>query len=342
MSISYRTRQNIHHSLSIALTVIVITALVLLCLLVWLQRFIVYTDEGVVLDFDRSKDFGQSQLPEGEKNPVSVTINYSDTPYQEGLTQLNGYYIESSDLMKMKNDSQALQNLLEKLSQLPAGTPVMLDVKGYRGYFYYSTDVGKNTSSSYNISQMDALIRWLADSDLYVIARMSSLRDFDTVYQDNSYGLKKTSGITYYDQGDYGMGYWLDPTNATVQNFLIDVINELKSKGFDEVVLQNFRFPDSDDLAFQGDRNEALQQCAQKLLSSCATGDFAISFSGSDPEFQLPEGRCRLYLEDISAENAQDAWNAAMVEEKRRYLVFIAPNGDTRYDIENGILRPLQ
>ncbi len=335
MSISYRTRQNLRSSLSIAITAIVITVLVLLCLLIWLQRFIVYTDDGVILDFDQNKDFGQSQLPEANKQPPSATIHYSDTPYQEGLLQLSGYYISPNDLMK---DPQAVQ---EKLATLPEGTPVLMDVKGYRGYFYYSTAVGINTSSSYNIQKMDALIRWLAESDLYVIARMSSLRDFETVWHNDSCGLKTTSGVTYYDQGDYGLGYWLDPTNTTVQNYLIDVINELKSKGFDEVVLQNFCFPQSENLSFKQDKAEALQQCAQKLLSSCATDDFAISFSSEDPNYRLPEGRCRLYLENISAEDAQAAWDSASVEEKRRYLVFIAPGGDTRYDIENGVLRPL-
>ena len=63
--------------------------------------------------------------------------------------------------------------------------------------------------------------------------------------------------------------------------------------------------------------------------------------ASSDPAFALPEGICRLYLEDIAPENAQSAWDAAAVEEKRLYLVFVAPNGDSRYEIENGILRPL-
>lgn len=294
-----------------------------------------YTQDGVHLDFDRSKDFGQSLLPQSDKNLPNVSIYFDDSPYQEGLSYLSGYYISENDLM---DDPDAV---LEKLAQLPAGTPVLLDIKGYRGYFFYSTSVGDHTSGLYNIDKMDALLRWLAQSDLYVIARMSSLRDFVTVWDDTSYGLTTSSGTLYTDRGDYGLGYWLDPTSSQVQNYLIDVINELKSKGFDEVVLQNFCFPDTDDLAFQGDRQEALNQCAQKLISSCTDSSFAISFSSEDPGFVMPEGRCRLYLENISAEDAQAAWEQASVSEKRQYLVFLATNGDTRYDIENGILRPL-
>lgn len=336
MNISYRTRQNLRRSLSIVITVLVLTVVFILCMLLWLQRFIVYTDEGVILDFHRSNS-GEAQLPQQDKIPPTASIQYSDAPFQEGLRQLSGYYVSSKDLMK---DPLAVQS---RLAQLPSGTPVMLDVKGYRGYFYYSTQVGENTSSSYNIAKMDELIRWLAQSDLYVIARISALRDFDLVWNDKSQSvaLKTNSGVAYSDEGEYGIGYWLDPANATVQNYLIDTVNELQAKGFDEVILQNFCFPDSDNIAFKQDRAQILEQLAQKLFTSCANAGFVLSFSSEDPTFQLPEGRCRLYLENVDAEQAQIAWSQATLEDKRRYLVFIAPSGDTRYDIENGILRPL-
>lgn len=335
MNISYRTRQTLRRTLRVTATVIAILLVVGGCTLLWLQRFVVYTDDGVVLNFDR-QDSGQAQLPQPSQSLPTINIRYEDTPFQEGLQQLSGYYIPEKDLM---DDPDAV---LAKLQQLPAGTPVLLDIKGYRGYFFYSTQVGAHTSGLYNISRMDELIRWLGQSDLYVIARMPALRDFIVVWENSACSLKTTSGYAYADQGDYGTGYWLDPTNSTVQNYLIDVLNELKSLGFDEVVLQNFCFPDTDNLAFTGDKTQVLNQLAQKLMTSCANEQFTISFATDDPGFLLPEGRCRLFLENILAENAQTAWNTAQVEDKRLNLVFIAPNGDTRYDIENGILRPLQ
>lgn len=334
MSISYRTRQNLRRSLTIGAIVLSIILVSLLCLLVWLQRFVVYTDEGVVLDFAR-KNASQSPSSPARPSLPEVSIVYNDTPFQEGLAPLSGYYIDAQDLM---DDPDAV---LKKLQQLPSGTAVLMDVKGYRGYYFYSTSAGDHTSGLYDLDKMDALIRWLGQSELYVIARMPALHDFVSVWDDNSLGLKTASGKLYTDQGQYGLGYWLDPTNAAVQSMLVDVIRELKNKGFDEVVLQDFCFPDTDSLAFSGDRAQALDQLAQKLVDSCAGEDFSLSFASSDPSFSLPEGRCRLFLEDISPENAQNAWQSVVMEDKQRYLVFIAPNGDTRYDIENGILRPL-
>ena len=334
MNISYRTRQLIRRIASVVLTVTAVILAVALCLLLWLQRFVVYTDDGAVLRFDRSKDLPQSELPQTPQIP-SVTIHFRDDPFREGLQQLAGYYIEPEDLM---DDPDAVRVRLESL---PAGTPVLLDVKGYRGYFYYSTRVGLTTSSSYDMSKMDDLIRWLAGSDLYVIARMSALRDFDLAWNDSSVGLTKANGGLYSDRGSYGIGYWLDPTNDDVIEYLTAVIKELDGLGFDEVVLQNFRFPNTDSIVFEGDRNEAILSAAQQLVTACSTDSFSLSFAGSDPNFVLPEGLCRLYLEGISPEDAQSAWESAAVEDKRLYLVFVTPDADARYQIENGILTPL-
>lgn len=334
MKISYRTRQLIRRILSAVVTVAAVILIAALCLVLWLQRFVVYTDDGAVLDFDRAGVQLQGQLPQAPELP-SVTIHFRDEPFREGLQQLMGYYIDPSDLM---DDPDAVRTRLESL---PAGTPVLLDVKGYRGYFYYSTRVGATTSSSYDMAKMDDLIRWLASSDLYVIARMSALRDFDLVWQNNRCGLTKTSGVLYSDRSNYGIGYWLDPANADVEDYLIAVIRELDNLGFDEVVLQNFCFPDAENLAFQGDRDAAILALAQKLVTACGTDSFSVSFAGSDPGFALPEGLCRLYLEGISLENAQSAWDAVAMEDKRLYLVFVAPQEDARYQIENGMLLPL-
>lgn len=334
MNISYRTKLLLRRILGITAIVLAVAVVVTVCSLLWLQRFVVYTDEGAKLVFDQPKRLPQAQLPQ-RTEPPSVTVHYSDQPFREGLPQLIGYYIDPADLM---DDPQAVRLKLEKL---PAGTAVMLDVKGYRGYFYYSTDVGRNTSSSYDIEKMDELIRWLAGSDLYVIARMSALRDFDLAWNDSSCGLVKTNGTLYSDDGRYGIGYWLDPTDDTVLRYLTQVLRELRELGFDEVVLQNFSYPDTENLAFKGDRAAALQEAADQLMAACANENFTISFASDSADYVLPEGQCRLFLEGIAPEYAQSVWEASAVEQKRLNLVFCATAADSRYEIENGLLLPL-
>lgn len=333
MSLSYRTRQQLSRFGKTALIVLITAVTVLFCLLLWLRRFVVYTDEGVRLVFSHDQ-LPPAQQPALPTQGISVEIIFDDDPYQEGLTALNGYYLDPQDLME---DPAAVRRYLEAL---PTGTPVMVDLKGYRGYVYYPSRVGLTTSGSYDMAQMQAFLDWLTRSDLYVIGRISTLRDFDFAYHDNSVGLKKSGGSLYADRGSYGLGYWLNPTNEKVQSYLIEMIRELRNLGFDEVVLQNFTFPDTDDVVFEGDRAEALTRTADKIISACRTENFAISFSSPNPGYHTPDG-CRLYLEDIPASSAQSAWEQVLLENKRSNLVFLAPNADTRYDMENGILKLL-
>lgn len=331
MSISFRTRQTLKRISSLVVIITAVTLVICLCLLVWLQRFVVYTDLGVILDFS-APHLGQGQLPQPRDDLPTVDIIYNTSSYQNGIS---GYHIDPKELMEDPDQ------VLERLRQLPEGTAVMFDVKGYPGNFYYSTQVGNKTSTSYNIEKMDTLIRWLANSDLYVIARMSALRDFNFVYNNNSCGLKTIAGGLYYDSGVYGRGCWMDPANETVQSYLTRVIKELKGLGFDEVVLENFCFPDTDDLDYPNDKAESLFQCAEKLVSACSGDNFTLSFATDDPQFSLPQGQCRLYLENISPADAATAWELAQVEDKRLDLVLVAPNDDDRYDLDCGVLRPL-
>lgn len=338
MSISYRTKQTLRRGFSLAGTIVAATAVVLICLLLWLQRFVVYTDMGARLDFDRSLS-ARPQLPEPIELPA-VSLTYADGDYQQQLQQLRGYYITEAALQAIDSE-EALQDMLKKLHQLPAGTPVYLTLKNYRGYFFYSSAVSNHISVLYKTELMDALLRELRQSDLYLIAAVPAFWDYAAVVDVPSRGLKTASGSLYADSGAHSTGHWLDPSSDSVQSYLAAVINELKNKGFDEVVLTHFCFPDSDTVVFDGDRQAALKQCADALLSACADETFTLSFASDDPAFSLPEGRCRLYLTNVAPENAQAAQALAAVEDKRRYLVFLATETDSRYDLENGVLWPL-
>lgn len=333
MNISYHSRQRIRRITATVATVLVIVALVLTTATVWLQRFVIYTDDGAVFSYE-STDYGEAQLPQAARPVANVTFSYNTTAFTEHLSQLSGYYVTFEDL------ANNINNVRNALDDLPAGTPIMVDIKNYRGYFCYDSSVGPQ-SGLINSTQGNNLVKWLAQCQLYVIARMPALRDWYRVNKTNSTGLKTTAGTLYSDEGENGIGYWMDPANSTVQNYLIDILNELKSKGFDEVVLEDFCFPDSDDIAYDGDKQEALTQCANKLISSCANSSFAISFFSDDPGFSLPEGRCRLYLQVASAEDAQYAWDMATMRDKRRYLVFVAESDDESYHIQNGVLTHL-
>ena len=132
--------------------------------------------------------------------------------------------------------------------------------------------------------------------------------------------------------------YWLNPTSTGALNFLVQIVTELKNVGFDEVVFSDFRFPNTEKIKFEGDKTEALNEAAQTLVQACATKNFAVSFTGS--HFTAPEGRVRIYLENVAAADIQQAASAITLENPSAQIVFLTDTLDTRYEAYS-VLRPL-
>ena len=97
-------------------------------------------------------------------------------------------------------------------------------------------------------------------------------------------------------------------------------------------MLADFRFPNSDQYIFNGDKDAALQDAASKLMGTCGSSDFTLSFGVSDPTFPLPDGRCRMYLEDVDAANVEAKAALVKVPDIKAQLVFMAATNDTRFD----------
>ena len=146
---------------------------------------------------------------------------------------------------------------------MTTGTPVMLDVKDAKGRFFYSSGVSAERSGSVDTAAMDALIEKLDQKGMYLIARLPALRDYSFGLNHTENGLFVSSGAYLWADDDYC--YWLDPTKQGTVTYLVEIVTELKNLGFDEVVFDEYRFPDTDNLKFSGDRLEALNSTAKTL-----------------------------------------------------------------------------
>ena len=135
--------------------------------------------------------------------------------------------------------------------------------------------------------------------------------------------------------------YWLNPAREAIKNYLIDIATELKMLGFDEVVFEDFYFPKTQNIVFEGDKTATLESTAQTIVNACATETFAVSFV-SDGTWTAPEGRTRVYREDISdAIKLMELTKDLTMEDPEARLVLITNNLDTRFDVY-GILRPIE
>lgn len=334
MKIPYRTRQALKRW-AIALLVIALAGLLIWAFwLLWLGRYVIYTDEGVKFDFDKTtmEIEGQPALPPGSQETVSIYYNEGENAVNVSteLTQISGYYISSEDL----KDVDALRTQIQSMEKEMA---VMVEVKNAYGEFNYSTSVGEYFNSSVDQSAVDGLIKQLTKGSRYTIAKVTAFQDYSYGLNNVDEGLFSTGGA-YLWRDDLGC-YWLSPSSEQVVSYLAQIATELKTLGFDEVVFDQFLFPDSEGYRFSGDRQETLSTAANTLVSTCATNYFAVSFV-SRSTFQLPEGRSRLYLQNVEAGSVAAVAEGVTVPDKAIQLVFLAEVHDTRFDVYS-VLRPI-
>lgn len=330
MNMTYRTRRRLSR-LGMVLGVMLIAAIVILvCWFTWLERFVVYSADGAQIRLDQPYTFEGGVVAEPPEN-ATVAIHYNEgddkVNTSSELGQISGSYATTSMLLdSIEAVDSAIQNL-------PSGSAVMLDLKSIYGNFYYNTDIpGAPVADALDPTQVDKLIRNLANSDYYLIARIPAFRDRAYGLENTGYGLPTSKGYLWSDDQNC---YWLDPTSNGTLSYLIAIATELRELGFDEVVFYEFRFPDTSSIVFNSSltKDEAIAQAASILVSSCATEQFAVSFESDDESFPLPEGRTRLYLTGVSAAKAQSVLDNATVPVKESQLVFLTETNDTRFDI---------
>ena len=89
-----------------------------------------------------------------------------------------------------------------------------------------------------------------------------------------------------------------------------------------------------------GDMDEAISAASTTRSASCSADSFVVSFCGATPAFPLPEGRTRLYLSGVNAQDVAARASQVTFENPEARLVFLCDTNDTRFDAY-GVLRPL-
>ena len=340
MNLTYRTKRRLYRAALIGAIVLLVIILVGFCWVIWLERYIVYDREGATLNFDLvdTPSAGQLAMPPsaGETVPIYVNEGLDAIDLERELQQLKGYYIDGDTL---QNDVAAVR---EMAATLPSGAAVMVDLKTIWGQFNYSSAVSSATHSNrLDILQVDKLITDITSRNLYTIAVVPAFRDRYFFLKNNSntsMGLAiKGKGYLWQDNDNC---YWFDPSDNDTINWLKEIVTELKSLGFDEVVFSEFRIPDTDRIVFKDDRREAIKNAAQALVTSCATESFAVSFLVDDTSFPMPEGRSRVYMNNVGPKNVDAVVAKLNMVTPDAKLVFMCNTNDTRYD-QYGVMRPI-
>ena len=335
MAIPYRTRRALLRVGLVSLIVALVAAVIWLCWILWLGRFVVYTrEDGAKLDFAYSsvQIEGQPATQPQTQETVPVYYNEGENLINAGkeLTQIVGYYVTAEEL---EGDIAAVRPQLQKLE---AGTAVMVDVKDIKGGFFYSSTLSSKRNSKIDPAAMDELVEYLKLSGLYTIAKLPALRDFEYGLHHVPDGLPTAGGYLWMDDARC---YWLNPSSQGTVTYLVSILTELKNLGFDEVVFDDFCFPETNSIVFKSDKVQALSETAQLLVDTCATDSFGVSFIGA-ASFPLPTGRSRLYVTGAVAANAAAVAQETALENPAVNLVFLTDLHDTRFEAYS-VLRPI-
>ncbi|MDA3901196.1 MAG: family 10 glycosylhydrolase [Spirochaetes bacterium] len=129
---------------------------------------------------------------------------------------------------------------------------IVFDVKDVPGYLSYKSsipDVIKFDAHKHRgVDEITKLIRLLKENDIYVIARISCFRDIHVTKLKPEWAIQSADG-SIWNQGKGEI--WLDPTNKEVQDYIIQIADEVASFGVDEIQFDYIRFPTD------GDRDDA-------------------------------------------------------------------------------------
>ena len=334
--LTWRTRKRLKTSAIVLGSIAAVSTLLWVCWILWLGRFVVYSRDGVRLDFDWVSPGSFVAAVPPEEPTINIRYDDGDEPVVEKsreLEKLTGCTI-SIDML-----TGDIAELDEAIRQQPKGTAIALELKSGSGNFYYKTSMPKaKVSSKVDTDALGELLDYLAKADYYTIAMVPAFRDRAYGLDNTSYGIHHSSG-RYLWAGD-DKCYWLDPAKNGTRAWLVEIASELRDLGFDEVVFTDFCFPPTEDILYEGDKLAVLNETAEHLVYNLATEDFCVSFLCSEEGFRLPEGRTRLYRDGVDASMAQSVADAVAVPDPKINLVYVTEANDTRFDTFS-VLRPL-
>ena len=227
------------------------------------------------------------------------------------------------------------------LSQADDYNAVMVDVKSIFGSFYYSNAIsGAAKATVLDIKQVDQLIAELAQQKgVTLIARVPAFSDPEYALKHQSQALPLYNGALWTDEHDC---YWLNPYSNDVQGYLTSIALELANLGFDEVLFDDFYFPDSDRISWTGSvtKQEAILDAADNLSANLLNQAIRLDLGTSDPEVAAYASRVFIETNNASQIDSDKELLADAIPDPAAGIVYITDSRDTRFDA-CGAMRPL-
>lgn len=336
---TYRNKRAVRKTARILGGVLLALALLVIGRVLYVQRYVTYTPEGVRLDYDQKIDYtGQAPAePDPAEYPFETVVDAAAQTDEEAekQTRLDGYSISTTMLVN------GVDQVRSALAEVDGYNAVVIDVKSIYGNFYYSTQLsGAPRADALDISEVDKLIEELTGrSDLIVIARVPAFSDRRYALAHQSEGLPIWNGALW--EGD-DVCYWLNPYSNNVQGYLTSIAIELSQRGFDGVLFDDFYFPDSDRIMWNATitRDEAVLDAAANIADSLYGYGIEVLFGSAPTGAAAYADRVCVTTDAAEDVNSIVEELSPSLADPAAQIVFLTSSRDTRF-AACGVIRPL-
>ena len=237
------------------LAVILILVIAAAGVFIFLQRYMVYDEDGNLKLELPGHNSSQTSLPKPPVSSEDITIiidrKEPETPNDPQMPELpvelppepevNGAFLLTD--MPLTDWAAAIQRLPEGASG------VCLTVKDADGIVYVDSQAAAQLSRrvlSLKATTEQAVADLTEAEGLHTIARITCLLDPKVPILDvRALGLRQRTGYLFYD--DTGAS-WLDPTKTSVRSYLTGFARECAEMGFDDILLTYVSYPDGGEL----------------------------------------------------------------------------------------------
>lgn len=208
----------------------------------YLQRYLVYSADGVYLDLPFLRT-DEKPAPNGDGTdlpPVQVAQpEKPETPPPPERPDRIRAVLADPEALSEAGLSEPLRN---RFAESGANTLILtMKAEGGSLGFFSQTElaVGAGVSQT-DLAVNDAIRAAAKEPELWLVAKISCFRDNAIPKYKHKLSIMTGSGYRWYDTEYTG---WMNPYSEEAQEYLIALAKELAELGFDEILLENCGFP---------------------------------------------------------------------------------------------------